>query len=30
MVVWSSGWWFRLVDGCVEWCMVCGRVDGVG
>ena len=27
MVVWSSGWWYGVVDGCVSsrWC---GEVDG--
>ena len=34
MVVWSSGWWYGVVDGCVEGWMVvwssrwCGVVDG--
>ena len=31
MVVWSSGWWYRIVDGCLEWWMVvwCSRLYGV-
>ena len=28
MVVWSSGWWYGVVDGCVEGWMVAWSSGG--